>query len=154
MRAAGRSITPLADLSRGVVGVVGRSLVVNLPGSPKGAVDRWPRSSPSSNTPWRHWLDRSTTAARRTDPVRAVRPRPVLPARLPDLLGCLRAVLVAIARRLRVFTAARAERAHPFSDMSRRVGGLVEYAFVQTKMFKDPPGRPSCTRASSGVSCC
>lgn len=39
MRAAGRSITPLADLSRGVVGVVGRSLVVNLPGSPKGAVE-------------------------------------------------------------------------------------------------------------------
>ena len=39
MRAAGRSITPLADLSRGLVGVVGRSLVVNLPGSPKGAVE-------------------------------------------------------------------------------------------------------------------
>jgi molybdopterin adenylyltransferase len=39
MRAAGRAITPFADLSRGVVGVVGQSLVVNLPGSPKGALE-------------------------------------------------------------------------------------------------------------------
>ena len=39
MRAAGRAITPLADLSRGVVGVLGRSLIVNLPGSPKGALE-------------------------------------------------------------------------------------------------------------------
>lgn len=39
MRAAGRVITPLADLSRGVVGVRGGSLIVNLPGSPKGALE-------------------------------------------------------------------------------------------------------------------
>jgi molybdenum cofactor synthesis domain-containing protein len=39
MRASGRAITPLADLSRGVVGVAGRALVVNLPGSPKGAME-------------------------------------------------------------------------------------------------------------------
>jgi len=39
MRAAGRAITPLADLSRGIVGVIGRTLVVNLPGSPKGAIE-------------------------------------------------------------------------------------------------------------------
>jgi molybdenum cofactor biosynthesis protein B len=39
MRAAGRATTPFADLSRGVVGVVGQSLVVNLPGSPKGALE-------------------------------------------------------------------------------------------------------------------
>ena len=39
MRAAGRAITPMADLSRGVVGVLGRALVVNLPGSPKGALE-------------------------------------------------------------------------------------------------------------------
>jgi len=39
MRAAGRLSTPLADLSRGVVGVRGRTLVVNLPGSPKGALE-------------------------------------------------------------------------------------------------------------------
>jgi molybdopterin adenylyltransferase len=39
MRASGRAITPLADLSRGLVGVVGRSLVVNVPGSPKGSME-------------------------------------------------------------------------------------------------------------------
>jgi molybdenum cofactor synthesis domain-containing protein len=39
MRAAGRAATPLADLSRGVVGVRGRTLIVNLPGSPKGALE-------------------------------------------------------------------------------------------------------------------
>ncbi len=39
MRAAGRAITPLADLSRGLVGVAGRALVVNVPGSPKGALE-------------------------------------------------------------------------------------------------------------------
>ena len=39
MRAVGRVSTPFADLSRGVVGVRGRSLIVNLPGSPKGALE-------------------------------------------------------------------------------------------------------------------
>jgi molybdopterin adenylyltransferase len=39
MRAEGRRHTPMADLSRAVVGVFGRSLVVNLPGSPKGAIE-------------------------------------------------------------------------------------------------------------------
>ena len=39
MRAAGRATTPMADLSRGVVGVIGQSLVVNVPGSPKAAVE-------------------------------------------------------------------------------------------------------------------
>jgi molybdopterin adenylyltransferase len=39
MRAAGRAKTPLADLSRGVVGVREGSLIVNLPGSPKGAIE-------------------------------------------------------------------------------------------------------------------
>ena len=39
MRAAGRAITPRADLARGVCGVRGRTLVLNLPGSPKGATE-------------------------------------------------------------------------------------------------------------------
>jgi molybdenum cofactor synthesis domain-containing protein len=39
MRAAGRVITPMADLSRAVVGVRERTLIVNLPGSPKGALE-------------------------------------------------------------------------------------------------------------------
>ncbi|HLA17345.1 MAG TPA: MogA/MoaB family molybdenum cofactor biosynthesis protein [Candidatus Limnocylindrales bacterium] len=37
MRAAGLRTTPMAALSRGVVGVRGRTLIVNLPGSPRGA---------------------------------------------------------------------------------------------------------------------
>ena len=39
MRATGRAVTPLADLSRAVAGVRGRCLIVNLPGSPKGALE-------------------------------------------------------------------------------------------------------------------
>jgi len=39
MRAVGLRATPHAMLSRGMAGVRGRSLVVNLPGSPKGAVE-------------------------------------------------------------------------------------------------------------------
>lgn len=39
MRAAGRASTPAADLSRGVTGTIGTALVLNLPGSPTGAVE-------------------------------------------------------------------------------------------------------------------
>ena len=39
MRAVGRSVTPMADLSRGVCGVRGRTLIVDLPGSPRGATE-------------------------------------------------------------------------------------------------------------------
>jgi molybdopterin adenylyltransferase len=39
MRSEGAKKTPLAALSRGICGVRGKSLVLNLPGSPKGAVE-------------------------------------------------------------------------------------------------------------------
>ena len=39
MRAEGTKKTPLAALSRGVCGVRGKSLILNLPGSPTGAVE-------------------------------------------------------------------------------------------------------------------
>jgi molybdopterin adenylyltransferase len=39
MRAKGRQSTPLAVLSRAVAGTRGAVLIVNLPGSPKGAVE-------------------------------------------------------------------------------------------------------------------
>jgi molybdopterin adenylyltransferase len=39
MRERGRQATPRAVLSRAVVGVRGRAIIVNLPGSPKGAVE-------------------------------------------------------------------------------------------------------------------
>jgi molybdopterin adenylyltransferase len=39
IREEGRKSTPYAALSRGVAGLRGKSLIVNLPGSPKGAVE-------------------------------------------------------------------------------------------------------------------
>jgi molybdenum cofactor synthesis domain-containing protein len=39
MRSEGSSKTPFAALSRGVCGVRGRALILNLPGSPAGAVE-------------------------------------------------------------------------------------------------------------------
>lgn len=39
MRAAGLASTPMAALSRGVVGARGSTLIVNLPGSPRGAIE-------------------------------------------------------------------------------------------------------------------
>ena len=39
MRTAGLASTPMAALSRGVVGVRGTTLIVNLPGSPRGAIE-------------------------------------------------------------------------------------------------------------------
>ncbi len=39
MRARGLASTPMASLSRGVVGARGETLIVNLPGSPRGALE-------------------------------------------------------------------------------------------------------------------
>jgi len=39
MRMAGMKVTPHAMISRAVAGIRGRSLVINLPGSPKGATE-------------------------------------------------------------------------------------------------------------------
>ena len=39
MRASGMAMTPMAALSRGVVGVRGQTLILNLPGSERGATD-------------------------------------------------------------------------------------------------------------------
>ena len=44
--------------------------------------------------------------------------------------------LLAMGRHLRVFAVARPS--HPFNRLPTRLVSLVEYAFVQTKMFKDP----------------
>jgi Fe-S oxidoreductase len=46
--------------------------------------------------------------------------------------------VLAMARHLRVFAAARAEGPSPLDNVPARLVGLIEYAFVQTRMFKDP----------------
>ena len=45
-RASGATKTRHAFLSRGIAGVRGRTLVVNLPGSPRGAVESWDALAP------------------------------------------------------------------------------------------------------------
>jgi Fe-S oxidoreductase/nitrate reductase gamma subunit len=54
--------------------------------------------------------------------------------------GAAAIFVLAMARHLRVFAATRpaAEQPRPFGHIGRRFVGLVEYALVQTKMFKDP----------------
>jgi len=39
MRSTGRNATPFATLSRAIAGIRGQVLIVNLPGSPRGAVE-------------------------------------------------------------------------------------------------------------------
>jgi len=39
MRAAGAEKTPRAILSRGAAGIRGKAIIINLPGSPKGAIE-------------------------------------------------------------------------------------------------------------------
>ena len=39
MRAASMEITPMAMISRAVAGIANRTLIINLPGNPKGAVE-------------------------------------------------------------------------------------------------------------------
>jgi Fe-S oxidoreductase/nitrate reductase gamma subunit len=62
---------------------------------------------------------------------------PGYPLVFPLFYGALAIFVLVMARHLRVFAAARAEGPSPFSHIPARVAGLIEYAFVQTKMFKD-----------------
>ena len=60
---------------------------------------------------------------------------PAYPLVFPIFWGAAAFFLLAMARHLRVFAVARPSR--PFANVPSRIVGLVEYAFVQTKMFKD-----------------
>jgi Fe-S oxidoreductase len=63
---------------------------------------------------------------------------PLYPLVFAVFWGAAVIFVLAMARHLRVFAAARAEGPSPFDNIPARLAGLVEYAFVQTKMFKDP----------------
>jgi Fe-S oxidoreductase len=60
---------------------------------------------------------------------------PGYPLVFPVFWGAAIFFALAMARHLRVFAVARPSR--PFANVPARVVGLVQYAFVQTKMFKD-----------------
>jgi hypothetical protein len=62
---------------------------------------------------------------------------PYYPLVFPLFWGAAALFVLAMARHLRVFAAARVEGPSPFADIPRRFVGLIEYAFIQTKMFKD-----------------
>ena len=64
---------------------------------------------------------------------------PVYPAVFIVFWGAAAVFVLAMARHLRVFAAANPvqPQPRPLGDIPRRFAGLIEYALVQTKMFKD-----------------
>ncbi len=62
---------------------------------------------------------------------------PAYPLVFPLFWGSVAIFGLVIARHLRVFVAARADGPDAFADVPRRLGGLIRYAFLQAKMFKD-----------------
>jgi len=61
---------------------------------------------------------------------------PAYPLVFPVFWGAAAFFALAMARHLRVLAVARPSR--PFANVPARLAGLVRYAVVQTKMFKDP----------------
>jgi len=90
MRAEGRRETPMASLSRGLAGVRGSTLVVNLPGSPKGALQSLEAVVPvlahaleTLSGPFDH---RAAAAAGRTD-LPGADPSPATDEATPEVAG-------------------------------------------------------------------
>jgi Fe-S oxidoreductase len=63
---------------------------------------------------------------------------PFYPLAIVVFWGAAAFFALVVARHLRVFAAARAEGPSLTGDIPTRFAGLIEYAFVQVKMFKDP----------------
>ena len=62
---------------------------------------------------------------------------PAYPLVFPIFWGAFAIFALVMARRVRVFTAARAEGPQVSSQIPKRLWGLVRYAFLQTRMFHD-----------------
>jgi Fe-S oxidoreductase/nitrate reductase gamma subunit len=62
---------------------------------------------------------------------------PLYPVVFVLFWGAVAFFLLAMARHLRVFAAARAPGPAPLADIPARFAGLVQYALVQTRMFRD-----------------
>jgi Fe-S oxidoreductase len=56
----------------------------------------------------------------------------------PLFWGSVLYFALVLARHLRIFAAVRATGPSPFAEVPRRIGGIVRYTLLQTKMFKDP----------------
>ncbi len=141
MRAEGRRSTPLASLSRAVVGVRGRTLIVNLPGQPARRRGE-PRGDRRRPGPRARDPGRPIRARRGAGPDERhqgdLRPRPGLPAGLPAVLGLgglLRPGDGPPPADLRRRAGDRPEPVRRRSPAGRR---MVRYTLLQTKMFKDP----------------
>jgi Fe-S oxidoreductase/nitrate reductase gamma subunit len=63
---------------------------------------------------------------------------PLYPLVFPLFYGAVGFFALVMARHLRIFAAVRTGGPSPFADIPARFVGLVRYAFIQTKMFKDP----------------
>ncbi len=62
---------------------------------------------------------------------------PAYPLALPVFWGAFALFALVVARRLKVFTAAGAVGPAGSTQVPRRIGGLVRYAFLQTRMFRE-----------------
>ncbi len=62
---------------------------------------------------------------------------PAYPLVFPLFWGAAAVFGLVMARHLRIFAAARADGPSPFADVPQRAWGVVRYALLQTKMFKD-----------------
>jgi Fe-S oxidoreductase len=64
---------------------------------------------------------------------------PLYPLVFPVFWGAFTLFLLMMARRLRVFAATQGIGVDGWGELGRRVGGLVRYALVQTRMFREVP---------------
>jgi Fe-S oxidoreductase len=63
---------------------------------------------------------------------------PAYPLVFPIFWGAFALFALILVRRIRVFTATHADGPHGLRQIGRRIGGLIRYAFLQTRMFRDP----------------